>query len=268
MDAALPSTAATTDHRLAAARHAFSTPERVPLTTEERQLLADAAEPALRHEGLKLVRWTLGTGPRVLLVHGWNSRGAHLLGIAQALVRAGFSATLFDLPAHGDSGGQTASVVHAARALQAMAAEIGGLHGVIGHSMGSAAALLAFSEGLRVERSVHLAGPSSLTPVIKGLAAVHGLTPGDAAAFAGWAASFIGTALGNVDLERLRGGLRHTGLILHDSQDRTVPFAASAALHAAWPDSTLVATTDLGHRRLLGDATVIAQTAAFMAGGA
>ncbi|MFG6456667.1 alpha/beta hydrolase [Roseateles sp. BYS96W] len=78
---------------------------------------------------------------------------------------------------------------------------------------------------------------------------------------------FIGTPLGRVDLERLRNGLRHPGLILHDLQDRTVPFAAATALHAAWPGSTLVQTANLGHRRLLADTAVIAQTAAFLATG-
>lgn len=256
------------DGHLAAARHAFSAPERVPLSTEERAALAGHAEPPLRHEGLKLARWTLGAGPRVVLVHGWSSRGAHLLGFARALVEAGFSATLFDLPAHGDSTGHAASVVHAGRALRAIVADIGNeVHGVVGHSMGSAAALLAFAHGWRVQRSVHLAGPSSLTPMVKGLAKAQGLGPADAAAFAGWVEGFIGTRICHVDLERLQHGLCHAGLILHDAEDRTVPFAASQALHAAWPGSCLEPLTGLGHRRLLTDANVIARSVGFIAEG-
>ncbi|KQV60970.1 hypothetical protein ASC95_06000 [Pelomonas sp. Root1217] len=257
------------DGLLAAARHAFSAPERVPLTAEERAALAGHAEPPLRHEGHKLARWTLGAGPRVVLVHGWNSRGAHLLGFARILVKAGFSVTLFDLPAHGDSTGHAASVVHAGRALRAVVADIGTeVHGVIGHSMGSAAALLAFAHGWRVRRSVHLAGPSSLTPMVKGLAASQGLGPADAAAFAGWVERFIGTRITYVDLERLQHGLQHPALIVHDPEDRTVPIAASEALHAAWPGSRFERVSGLGHRRLLIDADVIARSVAFMADGA
>lgn len=260
--------AAHDDGRMAAARHAFSAPERVPLTADERAALAGHTEPPLRHEGHKLARWTLGTGPRVVLVHGWNSRGAHLLGFARPLVEAGFSVTLFDLPAHGDSTGHAASVVHAGRALRAVVADIGTeVHGVIGHSMGSAATLLAFAHGWQVRRSVHLAGPSSLTPMVKGLAAAHGLGPADAAAFAGWVERFIGTRITYVDLERLQHGLRHPGLIVHDPADRTVPFAASEALHAAWAGSRLEPVSDLGHRRLLADAGVIARSVAFIAEG-
>jgi len=257
--------AAHDDGLMAAARHAFSAPERVPLTSDERAALAGHADAPLRHEGVKLARWTLGSGPRVVLVHGWNSRGAHLLGFARPLLEAGFSVTLFDLPAHGDSTGHAASVVHAGRALRAVVADIGEpVHGVIGHSMGSAAALLAFAHGWQVKRSVHLAGPSSLTPMVKGLAAAHGLGPADAAAFAGWVERFIGTRITYVDLERLQHGLRHQGLIVHDPEDRTVPFAASEALHDAWPGSRLEPAQGLGHRRLLLDAGVIARSVTFL----
>jgi pimeloyl-ACP methyl ester carboxylesterase len=134
--------------------------------------------------------------------------------------------------------------------------------------MGSAAALLAFAHGVRVRRSVHLAGPSSLTPMVKGMARAHGLGPSDAAAFAGWVEGFIGTRMAYVDLDRLQHGLRHPGLIVHDREDRTVPIAASEALHAGWPGSSFETVTGLGHRRLLLDATVIARSVAFIADGA
>ncbi|MEO6281701.1 alpha/beta fold hydrolase [Roseateles sp.] len=260
--------AAHADGHLAAARHAFSAPERVALSAAEKAALAGAAEPPLRHECLKLARWTLGAGPRVVLVHGWNSRSSHLLGFVPPLLEAGFSVTLFDLPGHGDSGGHASSVVHAARALRTVMAALGDLHAVIGHSMGSAAALLAFAHGVQVKRSVHLAGPSSLTPMVKGIAKAQGLGPADAAAFAGWVERFIGTRLGSVDLERLQHGLRHPGLIVHDPEDRTVPFAASQALHAAWPGSRFEPISGLGHRRMLADADVIARSVAFIGEGA
>jgi len=262
-----PALTAHTDGHLAAARHAFSAPERIPLSKDERAALAGAAESPLRHEGLKLARWTLGQGPRVVLVHGWNGRGAQLLGFARALVEAGFSATLFDLPGHGDSAGHAASVVHAGRALRTLTAALGEVHAVIGHSMGSAAALWAFAHGLQVKRSVHLAGPSSLTPMVKGLARAHGLGPLDAAAFAGWVEGFIGTPMGSVDLERLQPGLRHPGLIVHDPEDRTVPITASEALHTAWAGSRFERVAGLGHKRLLLDNGVIARSVAFIAEG-
>jgi len=254
------------DGRLAAARHAFSAPERIPATPQELAALAPGALPALMHEGQRLARWTLGQGPRVLLVHGWNGRATQWLPWLPALQAAGFSVTLFDLPGHGDSTGHEASVEHAARAVQALSAEIGELHALVGHSMGSAAVLAALGRGVRVQRSVHLAGPSSLTPVVYGMAAAHGLEGDDRRAFAGWAERFIGQPLARLDLAQLRDGLRHPGLVLHDPQDRVVPYAASEALAATWPQARLQATPGLGHRRLLADPDVIRQAVDFLRG--
>ncbi|MFG6465247.1 alpha/beta fold hydrolase [Roseateles sp. BYS87W] len=252
--------------RLAAARHAFSAPDRVALTAAEQAALTPAAAPPLRHEGLKLARWRWGQGPRVVLVHGWNSRGAHLLGWVPPLLAAGLSVTLFDLPGHGESGGHTASVVHAGRALQAVLKAEGPVHAVVGHSMGSAAALLALAQlpALRLACSVHLAGPSSLTPVVQGLARAHGLGPAEQAAWLAWVEGFIGGPLAQADLPALQPGLRHAALIVHDREDRTVPFSASQALHETWPGSVLEAVSGLGHRRLLQDANVIARAVEFI----
>lgn len=251
--------------KVAIARHAFITPERLPATPQELAALAPGARPPLLHDGLRLARWTLGEGPNVVLVHGWNGRATQWVPWLPALVEAGFSVHLLDLPGHGESTGHEASVVHAGRALRDLCAELGQIHGVVGHSMGSAAILWALSKGLNITRSVHLAGPSSLTPVVYGMAAAHGLDAGEQRAFAGWAERFIGAPLASVDLPSIRHGLRHQGLLLHDPEDRVVPFAASEALLAAWPQARLQTVQGLGHRRILADSGVIRDSVEFLA---
>src|SRR5262245_22720923 len=49
----------------------------------------------------RLAGWKWGTGPTVLLVHGWGGRSSQLGAFVTALVRAGYSALAFDAPAHG-----------------------------------------------------------------------------------------------------------------------------------------------------------------------
>ena len=90
---------------------AFSRPRRIAASEAEQALLRQATQSHHPHEGKDIAIWTLGRGPRVLLVHGWDSRGSHLAGFVEPLLRAGFSLTLFDMPAHGDSDGEHGSVV-------------------------------------------------------------------------------------------------------------------------------------------------------------
>ncbi|MEH6565460.1 MAG: alpha/beta hydrolase [Halopseudomonas sp.] len=236
---------------------AFSKPRRIAASPAEQALLAQAAHSTHRHDGQNMQLWSFGSGPRVLLVHGWDSRGSHLAAFVEPLVRAGFAVTLFDMPAQGDSDGESGSVVHAAAALLSLTSALGDVAAIISHSMGSAAALIAFNQGLRVAASVHLCGPSSLTTMVRLQARGYGLNAEQSQKFHLWAEDFIGQTTQSVDLESLHDGLRHPALIMHDPQDRVVPASASMDLHQAWAGSELVTLEGLGHRRVLSDPMVV-----------
>lgn len=199
-----------------------------------------------------MVYWTLGNGPRVLLAHGWGSRGSHLAAFVDPLVE-GFSVVVFDAPAHGDSSGLVSGIIHAGKAVLAPADHLGDMHGVIAHSAGSTAALWAFSKGLSVRCSVHLCGPSSLTKVVAGNARASGFNEEQSRSFHAWAEEFTGVRLNSVDLPVLSKALDHPGLIIHDTDDRVVSISQFQALHSAWPKSKMISTTGLGHRRILSD---------------
>ena len=252
------------DEPVQALIQSFSVPQRVPATHAERTFLLSGRRVEHNYLNGSVVSWTFGHGPRVVLVHGWNSRGSHLRGFVTPLVAAGFSVTLFDAPAHGESSGEVSSVVHIGRALLALCKQLGQIHAIVGHSAGSAATLLALQQGLRVVASVHLSGPSSLRPMLLAMASEFSLDPQYVQRFLDWVPGFIGQSVDSMGLEVLQDGLRHSGLILHDPNDRVVPLQASEALHKAWPDSELVRLQELGHTRLLSDAGVIRRCTAFL----
>ena len=54
--------------------------------------------------------WQWGSGPRVLLVHGWGGNAARLRHFVAPLVEAGFGVAAFDAPAHGLSHGSFATL--------------------------------------------------------------------------------------------------------------------------------------------------------------
>ncbi|WP_168232285.1 alpha/beta fold hydrolase [Pseudomonas veronii] len=236
---------------------AFAVPDRVPASPREMEFLARAKRSTLEVDAQHIVYWTFGKGPRVLLVHGWCSRGSHLMSFVEPILAAGFSVALFDAPGHGDSEGIVSSMIHAGRTALALAEKLGDVHSLISHSGGSTAALWALSNGLSVEKSVHLCGPSSMKEVVLGIARAHGLDRKEVLVFKNWAEAFARVSLDSADLPALTSGLLHPGLIVHDAGDRIVDISQSQALHAAWFNSTLVVTEGLGHRRILGDLQVI-----------
>ncbi|HET6985510.1 MAG TPA: alpha/beta hydrolase, partial [Kribbella sp.] len=53
-------------------------------------------------------------------------------------------------------------------------------------------------------------------------------------------------------------------LAIHDRDDRETPYQGSEALVASWPDGRLELTEGLGHRKILGDATVVSRAVSFL----
>ncbi len=53
-------------------------------------------------------------------------------------------------------------------------------------------------------------------------------------------------------------------LLIHDIQDREVPFSDFEILQKAWVNSRFLATTGLGHRRILRDESVAHQIIEFL----
>ncbi|MCH2108975.1 MAG: hypothetical protein MK135_06570 [Polyangiaceae bacterium] len=48
-----------------------------------------------------------GSGPQILLVHGWGGAGVQMAAFVDPLVERGYSVVVVDLPAHGGSEGRT-----------------------------------------------------------------------------------------------------------------------------------------------------------------
>ncbi|WP_328189433.1 alpha/beta fold hydrolase [Marinobacter sp. OP 3.4] len=237
---------------------ALITPQRVPATGEEQALLARAARSQVLHGENRLAVWQWGDeGPRVLLVHGWNSRASHLGHLIQALLAAGYQVLAFDGTGQGESEGNRSNVVDLGRAVLRVVDAAGPVEAAIGHSMGSPALLYAFAQGLEVRTSIHVAGPSSLRRVLHQTAAMTGLGEAQRNRLIALMEAETGVPVEDMELTRLAHGFRHPALILHDPDDREVPFGESRHLHAAWPGATLHAVSGLGHRRIISDRAVI-----------
>jgi pimeloyl-ACP methyl ester carboxylesterase len=73
----------------------------------------------------------------------------------------------------------------------------------------------------------------------------------------------LGMSWDRLDLTLLGRNLALPLLVIHDREDREVPFADGEAIAASWPGARLQPTEGLGHRRVLEDETVIAEIVAF-----
>ncbi|GLC25669.1 alpha/beta fold hydrolase [Roseisolibacter agri] len=240
--------------------------------TPRRRSLRDPVIPGIPADprafvaaGHPIVGWSWGEGPTVLLVHGWNGRAADMVALAEGLVHAGYRAVAIDLPAHGRSPGRRTSIAEWRRILPALAAQLGGIHAVVGHSLGGAAVTLALEAGLQAHAAVLLAPARAPRPYVARVGRFLGLPSARAAGMERRLESLVGGALAHFDAARAAATLTVPALVLHDPADDEVPWADGAAIADAWPLGAVEPVVGEGHFRILAAPEVVERVVEFIA---
>jgi len=249
------------------AERLFLTPPRHRAPERERAVLASGRRFDVPLAGKRLVAWSFGQGPPVLLVHGWGGRGGQLASFVEPLVVAGLSAVTFDAPGHGLSSGRQSSLPELALAVTRVAESVGPLHGLVGHSMGASAASVAIADGLPVGRAVLIAPPADAAEFYGRFARAIGISADVGRETRRRIEDRFLVSWSKLNAERLGPRLELPLLVIHDRGDPEVPWIDGAVIADACPNATLYTTDGLGHRRVLRDPDVLAAAVGFLRAG-
>jgi len=232
--------------------------------------LIDAKSGLLEHRGRAIATWTWGArsheAPAVLLAHGWGGHAAQMRAFVFPLLSAGYRVVAFDQPAHGVSEGRLTGLPDFADVLARVASRAGVVHGVIAHSLGGAAAALAIARGLPVRRAVVIGASLDVGGYARRFARWHGMPERVREAMQAAIEERFGVRWSQLDVAKLAPRLAAPALVIHDRDDRAVPWSQGAELARAWPGAQLMSTSGLGHRRILEDDAVTGAAAEFIAG--
>lgn len=229
----------------------------------ERALIARGTPVPLPH-GLSATAW--GSGPVVLLVHGWEGRGAQLGAFVDPFVAAGYRVVALDGPAHGDSTGATATGPEFARAMETTREAVGPLAAVVAHSFGGFAALLAASRGLQVDRLVTIGAPSSVPEVLREFQELIALPARALPPMVRALERRVGERVESFDVSTFVGRIEAPLLVVHDTGDVEVPYVNGVRLAELF-DARLLTTSGLGHRKILFAPDVVSAVVEFVETG-
>jgi pimeloyl-ACP methyl ester carboxylesterase len=244
----------------------------------EREALVGSRRVGVAYDGTTLPAWiwkpsTSSTArllepPRtVLLVHGWEGRGSQLGRFVDPLVAQGLRVIAFDAPGHGDARRDRASVVDHARAVAAVAKQLGPIHAVVAHSVGGAASLLATRFGLEAQRYVLIAPPRSPSGFIAGFSKFLGLDPTVRDAMVARVESRYGVRIADLDVEADAKRLLAPLLVVHDRDDTVVDIQTGRTLANVAPLGMFLETSGLGHNTILRARQVVETVTDFITGG-
>ncbi|HYC35988.1 MAG TPA: alpha/beta hydrolase [Usitatibacter sp.] len=248
----------------------FTTPPRIPHTARELELLSTGAPFRVRGPHGEIAAWRFGARgrPVVLLSHGWGGRGAQLRAFVPALLGAGYQPVLFDHPGHGHSDGRESTLVHFVGAIDAVvrALEEEGerIAGIVGHSLGAAAAGAWLNQTRREIAAILVAPPTSLQRYSGYFARKLGIPERIRRAMQEGFERKLGQPWRDFELPHSVAAVRARALVVHDAGDREVAFASGLALARAWPGARLVRTEGLGHRAIVRDPAVVRDAIDFL----
>jgi pimeloyl-ACP methyl ester carboxylesterase len=242
---------------------AYAVPKRLreARVAERLQTVAQTHVPSPWGE---LCAWRLGSGPAVVLVHGWEDDSSLWSPLIDELDQRGRALVAFDLPGHGASGGDWGVSFEGTDALVAVAAALGPIDAVVGHSAGCGVAVAAIGEGWPVERAVFIAPPLREGDRWRRYADRLGVS--EEVALAAKAKYFerVGVARAAWSPRSAYLALEVDSLVVHSRDDERNLVGDSEEVVAQNPHLRLELVDGLTHRRTARDATVARRVADFL----
>ena len=211
-----------------------------------------------------------GTGPTVLLVHGWGGWGMQLAAFVPPLMATGYRVVTYDALSHGSSdpgptGARHSSAMEFIAVLEAVGTATGPPVGVVAHSLGAMAVAGAIKNGLELERAVFLAPSQHPAHLTYYLGDLLGFGPRVRARLLDRVERNVGARLDDFDAAAVpRSASTPPVLVIHDRDDGHTPHAGGVAIAEAWPDAMLISTEGLGHHRILRDPMVVRESVEFI----
>ncbi len=201
---------------------------------------------------------------KVLLVHGWNGRGTQLVSIAKAFKELNYTIISFDAPGHGKSIKSTANMKHFIEAIFELDKKYNGFDVMIGHSLGGMSVINALGRGLQTTKAVIIGSGNTTKAITEDFLTTIGMNKKLTPTLISLFEKRYSDKMTNYDVAHKALKVNVPVLVIHDKNDKDVPFNAAQAISENLENNELLITTGLGHRKILGDEKVIEKIIQFV----
>ncbi|WP_417369402.1 alpha/beta hydrolase [Flavobacterium beibuense] len=245
----------------------FITPMKFPIPKREEKMNAESRQEFVKVPAInKTIRaYHYGNSDKkVLLVHGWSGRGTQLQSIAEKLVKKGYSTVSFDAPGHGKAPGKTSDMTEFIAAILELEKQYGPFTYAVGHSLGGMSVLNAIKQGLKVDKAVIIGSGDIIEDIMNNFIKELGMNIGTGKLMMKLFEKKFGETINSYSAYIAAQAVTVPVLVIHDEDDTDVPVTAAHHIHKHLANSQLMITQGLGHRKILGDSTVIKTLTQFL----
>lgn len=228
----------------------FCTPRGGKVKEDQKDFLNSAKDQQLvinESVTVQTYKWQ-GSGPTVLLIHGWESNAHRWFKLIEELQKENYNIVAFDAPAHGNSTGKILNVPLYTECVQSVSTHYQPtIH--IGHSIGGLTTVFHYykHQPSHIKKLVILGTASEFSLIMKDYQRLLGMKNSVMKALDQLIKERFGFAINEFSGFAFARAIKVPGLIIHDKLDHITPVEASRGIHKNWENSTYIETSGLGH---------------------
>lgn len=245
----------------------LTNPQVYKLRENEIEILDQAQKEILRFYDFDIQLYTWKGGEKeILLIHGWEGQAGNFSDIIKALLADGFTVHAFDGPSHGFSSKGRTSIIEFTE-LVAVLIQKYKVENLLSHSFGGVAATVALSRNpqIKIKRYVLFTTPDRFQERIDEVSNTIGITDTVKERLIGQLETQTKMKVEDINVSNfVRAVQVEKALILHDKNDRVIPFKIAENVNRNWPASELKAVEGSGHFRILRTPSIIREAIDFL----
>lgn len=229
----------------------FSTPRKGEVTDKQYQFLKTSEEKTIHYNKLPIhtYHWnTSNAKATILLVHGWESNSFRWKKLSKQLLKDGFNVIAIDAPAHGKSGDKTFTAIQYAAFINEVCKTYNPNH-IVGHSVGGMASIFYLHgyDKTNISKLVSLGAPSEFDKIFLNYTNMMGYNKVISNGLDNYIFDKYGKYPSAFSSAKFSESIKPEGLIIHDIEDKIIPFSDAELIHKSYKNSTLIKTKGFGH---------------------
>ena len=250
----------------------FQEPHFQKTREREKDFLNNANIIRVKHDPEDIIIYEMGdkTGKPVLMVHGWDSNPGSLSGIAEQLKNNGFHIYSLNVPAHGISKQKVTNMLDVSLIIVEILKQLEKYNSIsiVTHSFGSGAVTFALEMNQKeVDNLVFVTSPDKLIDIFSDFANIIGLNEKAYKMMIQLTENRFDKRFEDMEISKALSKVKFDKLLLvHDKEDKILPFENIKRINRKNPKSEIFATEAKGHYRILWDEEVISKIVNFLKG--
>ncbi|MEO9870168.1 alpha/beta hydrolase [Ekhidna sp.] len=242
--------------------HYFTMPGRVRFSEPQNDIVSKANISQTNYRGdlIKCYQWG-EEGPKILLCHGWRSKGADFRRMINSLVADGYVVEAIDMRAHGNSEGKHTALPEFRDIIKKHVSKNGPYEAIIGHSLGALAAGIVLSElgeNFQPNNFFVLAAPPYVRYFFDDIVKEIGCNHSVYEAMCGLVKERYHQPVDYFDLRLKATQMKNVNThLFYCEDDQVIPFDKGIELEEAWPHASFVHVKGLGHYKIIANDSII-----------